>query len=165
MCNDPRVGQYAFRRPYPYTPSDADWFFDNIHDPLTKPAIAPILAFIRPDNTSSSDQPTRDFPPLLAFPFGALRYVPQGDTSSDLEGLTFVPGQFVGNLHIFPYEKAGMTPEEMLGKPAVEQTWETAYDIIPELFGRGIGKALVGAGMAFVKWVGIGSVVAVSQER
>jgi RimJ/RimL family protein N-acetyltransferase len=58
-----------------------------------------------------------------------------------------------------------MTPEEMLGKPAVEQTWETAYDIIPELFGRGIGKALVGAGMAFVKWVGIGSVVAVSQER
>jgi RimJ/RimL family protein N-acetyltransferase len=76
--------------------------------------------------------------------------------------LPFEDGEFVGNFHLFPYEKTGISSQEMMALPAAEQIYEIAYDIRPELFGRGVGKGMIKAGLGFAKWMGIEKVVAVS---
>jgi hypothetical protein len=48
MCNDPRVGKYAYRRPFPYFDSDSDWLFDSLVEVMNKPALKLMVEFLRP---------------------------------------------------------------------------------------------------------------------
>jgi GNAT superfamily N-acetyltransferase len=105
--------------------------------------------------------------PLVQFPLQALRYVPSKASGADgaqskLEGLNVVEGEFIGNLHLIPQELDGKI-ENMLELPPQEQAWIVAYDILPNLQGRGIGKAMLRAGIeGWIRWLGIGTVLAVS---
>lgn len=100
--------------------------------------------------------------PLGDLPLTALRYRPDPNIPSSLEGLNLRPGQLVGNLHIFP-GISNDQPESGHDIPARDQTWEIAYDILPLLQGRGIGYETVSLGIeSWIKWLDIGKVVAVS---
>jgi hypothetical protein len=51
----------------------------------------------------------------------------------------------------------------MMELPPKQQVWEVAYDILPVLQGRGIGKAMLKAGLeGWIQLLGIGTLLAVS---
>lgn len=155
LCNDPRVGKYSRMRPYPYTESNAVWLFDNYGESNRK-NVQKLEAWMK-DRSSAR--------PLVQFPLQALRYVPSKAPGADgaqskLEGLNVVEGEFIGNLHLIPQELDGKI-ENMLELPPQEQAWIVAYDILPNLQGRGIGKAMLRAGIeGWIRWLGIGTVLA-----
>lgn len=71
-------------------------------------------------------------------------------------------GDLIGNLHLTPRELEGKIGD-MMALPPKEQVWEVAYDILPVLQGRGIGKAMLKAGLeGWIQWLGIGTLLAVS---
>jgi RimJ/RimL family protein N-acetyltransferase len=135
------------------------WLFDNFGDANRK-TVHEIKSWL--DDQSSAI-------PSGPFPFQALRYVPSRTSSEDkgsakLQGLDLVEGEFIGDLHLTPRELDGDTGN-MMELPPKEQVWEVAYDILPVLRGRGIGKAMLKAGLeGWIQWLGIGTLLAVSRR-
>jgi hypothetical protein len=94
-----------------------------------------------------------------------LRHVPVGpesDTSAYLAKQGIPPEAQLGSMHLWPSEWEGLSEAEMLALPPGEQVWEIAYDLLPGLRGRGLGKGMILAAMdGWIKWLGIGTVIAV----
>jgi len=66
------------------------------------------------------------------------------------------------NLHFFPLVE-GTSSADVMILPRDEQVWEMAYDVRPDLWGRGMGGEMIRCLVeVWVKWMGIGRVVAVS---
>jgi RimJ/RimL family protein N-acetyltransferase len=133
------------------------WVFDNFGEANRK-AVQEIERWLNDPSSA---------PPFGPFPLQALRYVPSKSPSEDkgfskLQGLDLVDGEFIGNLHLTPRELDGDTGN-MLELPPKQQVREVAYDILPVLQGRGIGKAMLKAGLeGWIQWLGIGTLLAVS---
>lgn len=79
-----------------------------------------------------------------------------------LSTLGLRPGQVIGHVALFPSPQGGMSEAEMLRLPLSQQTWETAYDLLPILHGRGLGRGLLRAVEGWGRWVGLSKVCAVS---
>ena len=106
-----------------------------------------------------------DVPPVLPLPLCALRYLPHltESPSGALDDIGLRPHQFLGNLFLWPSGQEGCTSDEMLEREPRDQVWEIAYDLTPELQGRGVGSAVIKAALeGWIQWIGIGTVIAVS---
>lgn len=59
--------------------------------------------------------------------------------------------------------KAAFGGKAKTSQTAAEQTWEMAYNLMPEWTGKGIGGRVLDCVLeVWVKWVGIGTMMAVS---
>lgn len=62
-----------------------------------------------------------------------------------------------------PKSRGQVSDEELKGIPANEQTWELVYNLHPDWAGKGIAGASLDVVIeAWVKWIGIGTLMAVS---
>ena len=103
-----------------------------------------------------------DTGPIFTCPL-ALRYVPlESSVPETVDKLDITPGEYLGNMHFWPKTPAeGEEPQTT--RPPGEQVWMAAWDVSPSLQGRGVGTTILRAGLeAWVKWMGVGCVVAVS---
>ena len=100
-------------------------------------------------------------PPVQRLPIGALRYIPT-TPPGPLSGTDLRPDEVVGILYLWPSDFEGISEDEMLAKPPKDQVWATGYDVLPKLHGRGIGTAMISAGVkGWIDKLGIGKVTAV----
>jgi GNAT superfamily N-acetyltransferase len=84
-------------------------------------------------------------------------------------------GRMIGDMQLFQPIPPGTSPEDQARLfagtakqtvPSSGQTWELAYNLRPEWQGKGVGGAVLDSVLeGWVKWVGIGTVMAVSQSR
>lgn len=167
LCNDPLVGRWAYRRPFPYVSAwwegtddryarkDAEWWFD-----LQSKQYPTLFAQVREALHHGGPAPVHN----LHF---VLRHVPaHADADEELAAYLAeqgIPaGDQLGSMHLWPSESEGLTDDEMRALPPREQVWEIGYDMLPLLQGRGLGRRMIQAAMkGWIGWLGIGTVIAV----
>ena len=158
QANLPHTGQSD--RLYRYTEADAKWFFENLIFPLTIPS----LALLR-DYFTSSDPPT--IPVDTPMPLSALRTI-----STYTNDPTLPPGRLIGVFNLFPSNHSAILTDHQTtwdengdvsgSGSGSEKVIEIAYDLWPELHGRGIGAAMLKAGIeGWIDWLNIPLVTAV----
>jgi len=146
-----------------YTEVDAAWWIDHV---LASHAtqLGPLVEAIQSGAGEG---------PFYTQPL-ALRYHPNPMSGSEtgvkdkkglppLSTLGLSAGDYVGNLHFWPNTPIDGGEPAMIDRPREEQVWVAAWDVLPLLQGRGVGRTMLNAGLeAWIGWMGVGKVLAVS---
>ncbi|WVQ75318.1 hypothetical protein IAR50_004934 [Cryptococcus sp. DSM 104548] len=143
LYNRPETGQWACRRPYPYTEAHTAYF----DFPAIAAALTSILSLLSLPSSNQDAQRGR-----ASFVFNALR-----ETST---------GRVVGLVFTGPSDRTAPDNAtdngEVRGRGA---EWEIAYDLLPEFWGKGLGKGMVQGALAYAKWAGVKRVCAFYQPE
>lgn len=140
-----------------YTRKDTQFYFDTIL-PRAQEALQEIHRHVNVDDNAAPRA-------VGAFPLAALRYhrPPSTPLTRETIDLGLRSGQLVGVVSAFPWEAGGIGYEQMIALPPAEQIWEVAYDLLPTLQGKGLGRGVMQCVVDWAEWVGIGKLIAVSR--
>lgn len=136
----------------------------NIFPPATQCIETVLRPHLRP--SPSSPMPIHPLPPhkgaVPFFPLIIIRHQPSGKMIGDFQ-LVQPPSAHSESAEDQAKAFGGQAPQLL---PSEEQTWELVYNLSPEWTGRGIGGAVLDVVLeGWVRWLGIGTIMAVSWLR
>ncbi|WWD22628.1 hypothetical protein CI109_107121 [Kwoniella shandongensis] len=143
LFNDPEIGKWSWRRPYPYTVEHMDFVTSALPQ---RQALVKLITETLPNPVPLTKFDSR------YFPFGVLRHVPSGRLIGDM---------YVGPTSSFSHS----TVEVEEGGTQFEdgEVWEMAYNVSSQWQGKGVGSAMIKTTLEYLKWQGVKKVNATAE--
>ncbi|GFZ44482.1 hypothetical protein JCM24511_02204 [Saitozyma sp. JCM 24511] len=175
LYNDPLIGSWAWRRPYPYLLADRDFVWNVLYPPqrAAMELLKPLLTL--PSEASSGAQggahPLPSPPPTTpVFPLGVVRDIHTGHIAGDLSifpdtspaPATVPDSAGHGDIPATP----GPSGNLEAGRGGTPHRWEVAYNVDERYRGRGLAVAMLKAVITgWCVWVGMETLIAHVETR